>query len=74
MADWKIVFLPHFVNAEAENISMHIDSDADIPVPVLPSTATEGSKPRTAVVSSLQVGDSAYVGEFVHEITEIGLV
>ena len=71
MADILLTFSPHFMNAGAGDILMRIDSEESLPVPKLPSTATEGSRPGTALVSSLQVGNYAYVAGFVHEIKEI---
>lgn len=71
MAIWKLEFLPHFMNAGAGNLTMRIDSAADIPVPWMPDNATEGSTPGTALVSSLQVGDNVTVAGFIHEIDSI---
>ena len=68
MASWELTMSPHFLNADADDSIMRIDSEADIPVPSLPETATAGSKSGTALVSSLQVGDSIYVAGYVHEL------
>ena len=71
MATLLFAFSPHWINTGSGSTTMGIDEAADMPVPILPDHATEGTKPGTAVAGSLRVGDQACVAGFSLEISSI---